>query len=627
MIKKKYEPLFNTANKLLTSVAYSYNTIKNIARKTKKSIPYIYTKMESLVKSHLITLDKDHDLIHNGNLDTMTKIITKSLLRKLPTLEKEKISRIVEDKSSLSFLDMLTRGLGVAEKEKDYSILPKEKLFKNVLIANRGEIALRIIRACKELGIKTTVVYSNDDRNTLSVRFADKSYSIGSSKSYLDFKKIIDIAKKAKADAIHPGYGFLAENPYFAEECEKNKIKFIGPSSRAIHLMGDKIKARQTARKSHVPLIQGTSEIKNLNAAVAHSKNMGYPLIIKAKSGGGGKGMRIVNNEGELRSSFEGAQLEAENAFNDGTLYLEKYAKEAKHIEFQILGDRSGNVIHLGERDCSIQRRHQKLIEEAPSTAIDQDLREQMGKAAVNVVKAAKYEGAGTVEFLLDKNKRFYFMEMNARIQVEHGITEMITNVDLVKEQIKLAAGAKLAYKQEDIKFEGWAIECRINAECPSNDFCPQTGTIINYLPPGGPGIRVSSSCHAGHVVSPLYDSLISKVMCKGKNRHEAIVIMRRALDEYIIDGVETTIPFHKAVLRNKLFIKGNITTGYIDKSGILETIKKEKKSKIKLSKKDKILIVTTAVSKYMGQKQSSNNKPSQWATAGRQDAMNNENV
>ncbi|MBW2988932.1 acetyl-CoA carboxylase biotin carboxylase subunit [Candidatus Woesearchaeota archaeon] len=496
-------------------------------------------------------------------------------------------------------------------------------MFKKVLIANRGEIALRILRACRELGIKTVVVYSKQDKKTLAVRFADEKYCVGEgSNSYLDYKRIIRIAKKANADAIHPGYGFLSENSDFARICEQNRIKFVGPSSKSIVLMGNKDRAKETIKSLGIPVIMGRGSLKDEADALKSAKIIGYPLIIKAVSGGGGKGMRVVRNEKDIAAAFKSARSEAEASFGDNSLYMEKYMEEPRHIELQILGDSHGNVIHLGERDCSIQRRHQKLIEEAPSPALNKKLRETIGKAATQIVKSVKYEGAGTVEFLLDDKNNFYFMEMNTRIQVEHGITEMITGVDLLKEQIKIAAGAELAYRQEDIKIDGSAIECRINAECPSKDFCPQTGTITNYLPPGGPGIRVCSSCHTGHVVSPHYDSLIAKLMCKGANRNEAIARMKRALDEFMIEGVETTAPFHKAVLNCKGFVKGNITTSFIEKHGIIGKLVKEKPRKNSLTKKEKVLIISTAVSQHM-EKRKKGSMPLAWAMAGRQEQIN----
>lgn len=623
MVNKKR--IAQTINKLLTPAEKSYIFLKSLLKKTHDKMPYIYHEIEGVVKSHLVIMEKDEKLMHNPDINGFGDLIAKNLAKKLPNLKEKQINRIIKDKSSESFLDMLAKGLTNIEEEKEYTKVSKKKLFKRVLIANRGEIALRIIRGCRELGIKTAIIYSKQDKNTLAVRFADKKYYIGA-KGYLDYKKIIKIAKKAKADAIHPGYGFLAENSDFAELCEQKKIKFIGPSTKSIILMGNKDKAKQTIRKLGIPVIMGTESIKDEKDAIKAAEEIGYPIILKAVTGGGGKGMRIVKNKNELSPSFKSAQSEAESSFGNKELYIEKYIDEPKHIEFQILADKQGNAIHLGERECSIQRRHQKLVEEAPSPALDQKLRVTMGNAAIKIIKAIKYRGAGTVEFLLDKNKKFYFMEMNPRIQVEHGITEMITGVDLIKEQIKIAAGAKLAYKQEDIKINSNAIECRINAESPSENFSPQTGTIINYLPPGGPGIRICSSCHTGHIVSPHYDSLIAKLMCRGSNREEAIARMKRALEEFIIEGVDTTMSFHKAVLDCKGFAKGDTTTNFIEKYNILEKLKVEKPKKNGLTKKERLLIVTTAISQYRD-KGKVEKKPSAWVMAGRQESMQEENV
>jgi acetyl-CoA carboxylase biotin carboxylase subunit len=624
---KHKQKLAKTINTILIPVEKSYWFFKRMLIKTHEKLPLLYHEIESLVRSQLIMLEKDKKLLHNPDMNGFSDLIAKNVARKLPNIDEKKVNMIIEEKSKQSFLDMLAKGLTNIEEEKEYTKVSKEKLFKRVLIANRGEIALRILRACRELGIKTAIIYSTQDKNTLAVKFADKKYSIGSTnKAYLDYKKIIKIAKKARADAIHPGYGFLAENSEFAKLCEKRKIKFIGPSSKSIELMGNKDKARQIITKLGIPVIIGTKSLKEESDAVEAAKEIGYPVILKAVAGGGGKGMRIVKSKQELGNAFKSAQAEADSAFSNKALYMEKYLEEPRHIEFQVLADKHGNAIHLGERECSIQRRHQKLIEEAPSPALNKNLREKIGEAAIKIVKSVKYRGAGTVEFLLDKNKNFHFMEMNTRIQVEHGITEMITGVDLLKEQIKIASGATLAYKQEDIIISGNAIECRINAECPSEGFCPQTGTITNYLPPGGPGIRVCSSCHTGHIVSPHYDSLIAKLMCKGSNRQEAIARMKRALEEFIIEGVETTISFHKAVLNSKAFEKGNTTTSFIEKYNILKDLKPEKSRKKGLTKKEKVLIVTTAVSQYLDSSQGEK-KPSAWVMAARQESMNEENV
>ncbi|MBS3114077.1 acetyl-CoA carboxylase biotin carboxylase subunit [Candidatus Woesearchaeota archaeon] len=554
----------------------------------------------------------------------MGSFITANVIKRLPHVDESHVEEILSNPSNKSFLEILTEGFGInKDKEKTYTVLGNGG-FKKILIANRGEIALRVIRACRELGIESVVIYSDEEKDSLAVKFADKSYNIGKSKNYLDVKKIVNIAKQGNCDAIHPGYGFLAENPKFAKLCEKKGIKFIGPSSKMIKKLGDKVEAKKAMLKSNVPVIEGLKEdLRSRKHALRVAKRIGWPVILKASAGGGGKGMRIVAKEEAMFDAYESAKKEALNAFGDGSLYIEKYLEEPHHIEFQVLADKFGNVIHLGERDCSIQRRHQKLIEEAPSPALNDELREVMGNAAVNAIKAIGYEGAGTVEFLLDKNKNFYFIEMNTRIQVEHGVTEMVTNVDLVKEQIKLTEGAKLAYKQEDIKIEGHTIECRINAEDSSNEFKPSPGTIVNYLPPGGPGIRISSSCHTGCKILPQFDSLIALLICYGSTRQEAIARMKRALGEFIIEGVNTTIPFHQILLSKRQFLRGNITTSFIENNKIIEELKGLKQKKETLSKEKKILIVTTAVSQYLAGRQNSNNKKiNPWVIAARQEAM-----
>ncbi|MBI4454187.1 acetyl-CoA carboxylase biotin carboxylase subunit [Candidatus Woesearchaeota archaeon] len=548
-------------------------------------------------------------------------------MKRLPHVDEAHIEEILHNPSNKSFLEILTKGFGInRDKEKSYTVLGDND-FKRILVANRGEIALRIIRACRELGIGSVVVYSEEEKDSLAVKFANKSYNIGKSKNYLDIKKIIKVAKQSGCDAIHPGYGFLAENSKFAKLCERKGVKFIGPSYKMIKKLGDKVEAKNCMVRANIPVIEGIKEdLKNKKHALKIARKIGFPVILKASAGGGGKGMRIVTKEEDIFDAYESAEKEALNAFGDDSLYIEKYLEEPRHIEFQILADRYGSVIHLGERDCSIQRRHQKLIEEAPSPALDNGLRELMGNSAVNAIKAIGYEGAGTVEFLLDKNKNFYFIEMNTRIQVEHGVTEMVTNVDLVKEQIKLAEGAKLAYKQEDIKIEGHAIECRINAEDPSSDFAPSPGTIVNYLPPGGPGIRISSSCHAGCKISPHFDSLIALLICYGRTRHEAIARMKRALGEFIIEGVKTTIPFHKLVLGKRQFLRGNTTPSFIENNQIMEELKGITPKKEVLPKEKKVLIVTTAISQYLAKKQQGiNDKPkiNPWVMAARQEAMN----
>jgi len=619
--------LVSVLNKSLMPAEYSYNVLKKAFRHAKKTAPLVYDEIEGLVKSNVVLIDKRKRAFKKTNLAELGDTITSSVIGKIPSINQSELKRIVGSKSSQTFIDMLAKGLSVGSfTEKEYTILSKEKKFGRVLIANRGEIALRVIRACRELGIEAVLVYSKPDKDTLAVKFADKACYIGPSVSYLDINKIISIAKKMKADAIHPGYGFLAENAKFAKLCEKNKIKFIGPSSRTIELLGDKVRAKKTGLKANIPVIMGTSKaLKNKKHALKVAKKLGFPVIIKAASGGGGKGMRIVKSIEELEKAYESAGAEAFLSFGDKTLYMEKYIESPRHIEFQILADQYGNIVHLGERDCSIQRKHQKLVEESPSPTINDELREKMGDAAVRIVSTAKYEGAGTVEFLLDKDKNFFFIEMNTRIQVEHGVTEMVTGVDLVKEQIKLAAGAKLAFNQDSIKLDGWAIECRINAEDPMNNFTPSIGAINNYLPPGGPGIRVNSICHQGYKVLPDYDSLLSLLICHGADRHEAMARMRGALKEYIIDGVKTTIPFHLAVLNNKNFIKGKFTTSFIEKNDILNCVKKYCWQKKELTNGQKKIIITTAVSKYMEKKGSSNNKPNPWVMAGRQELMENE--
>ena len=615
-------------NKSLVPLEYTYYMMKKIASKIKISAPLVYNEVESLVKSNIINL-KRKKITKKSDLAEISETITSSLIKKIPSVDEIQIKKIVKEKGSKSFLDLITKGLSIGNfVEKKYSLLSKEKKFSRILIANRGEIALRVIRACSELGIESILVYSKPDKDTLAVKFADRAYCIGPARSYLDLKKIINIAKKVKADAIHPGYGFLAENPKFAKLCKKNDIKFIGPSYRTIELLGDKVAAKKTSIKVNVAVIEGDRQrLKNKKHALKIAGKIGYPVIIKAAAGGGGKGMRIVRSFEKMEKAYESAEAEASLSFKDKTLYMEKYIEEPHHIEFQILADQHGNVVHLGERDCSIQRKHQKLVEEAPSPVVDEELRESMGESAIKVVKAANYEGAGTVEFLLDKNRNFYFIEMNTRIQVEHGVTEMVTGVDLVKEQIKLAAGAKLAYTQDDIKFDGHAIECRINAEDPTSKFSPSVGTVTNYLPPGGPGIRVNSICQSGYKVLLHYDSLLSLLICHGSTRHEAISRMKRALEEYIIEGVKTTIPFHLAVLNNKDFIKGNVTTSFIKNNKIIDEVKHYLPDKKKqLTKEQKVILVTTAISKYVEKRsEHANDKQNQWVIANRQELMNEE--
>jgi acetyl-CoA carboxylase biotin carboxylase subunit len=443
-------------------------------------------------------------------------------------------------------------------------------MFHKVLIANRGEIALRIIRACKELGIKTVAVYSTADSESLHVRLADESVCIGpppSLQSYLNINNIISAAELTDAEAIHPGYGFLSENSAFAEICENCGITFIGPTSESMRIMGDKISARQAVIKEEVPILPGTKEgVKDVNEAIKIAKKIGFPVIIKATAGGGGRGMKIVHSPAALPNAFATARAEAQAGFGNPEVYIEKYCENPRHVEIQILGDKHGNVIHLGERDCSIQRRHQKIIEEAPSTVSTPELRKAMGEAAVRAAKAVGYSSAGTMEFLVDKGNNFYFMEMNTRVQVEHPVTEMVTGVDIVREQICSAAGHKLRYKQSDIKINGHAIECRINAEDPVK-FTPSPGKITAYHTPGGLGVRVDSFVYDQYTVLPHYDSLIAKLIVHADSREAAIKRMARALDEYIIEGIKTTIPLHKAIMANKDFIEGNIDTSFLDRT------------------------------------------------------------
>jgi len=441
-------------------------------------------------------------------------------------------------------------------------------MFKKVLIANRGEIALRIIRACREMGIRTVAVHSEADKDSLHTKFADESICIGpgpSDESYLNIPNIISAAEITGADAIHPGYGFLAENTYFAEVCESCNITFIGPSKEVILKMGDKCKARKTMEKAGVPIIPGSrGTISKIDDALKLARKIKYPVVVKASAGGGGKGMRIVQNEEALKNAVMTCQSEAKAAFGSEEVYLEKYIPEPRHVEFQILGDRKGNIIYLPERDCSIQRRHQKLIEESPSPAVNSKLRRKMGHAAVKAAKAVKYTTVGTIEFLLDKNGDFYFMEMNTRIQVEHPVTELVCGVDLVKMQIRLAAGEKLNLEQDKIRIYGNAIECRINAEDPDKDFLPCAGTISNYIFPGGPGVRIDTGIYPGYTISPFYDSMIAKLIVIGNNRQEAIARMERALGEFVIDGVKSTIPFHAKVMADESYRKGEVNTNFI---------------------------------------------------------------
>jgi acetyl-CoA carboxylase, biotin carboxylase subunit len=441
-------------------------------------------------------------------------------------------------------------------------------VFSRILVCARGEIALRIIRACKELGVSVVAAYSAADKDAIYLDFADERICIGpaqSDKSYLNIPSIISAAEIADVEAIHPGYGFLSEVSRFAEVCRSCNLEFIGPSADAMSLMGDKVKAREIATNSKVPVVPGSKgSVQDGDEAVRIAHEVGYPVLVKAGMGGGGRGMRVAHNDMSLLNCFSVAQAEAEAAFACRDVYVEKYVSGARHVEIQLLGDHHGNVIHLGDRDCSLQRRHQKLIEEAPCPALDETLRNELGDAAIRIAKAVNYYGAGTVEFLVDANGRFYFIEMNCRIQVEHPVTEMITGVDILREQLRIASGERLSLRQEDVKLSGVAIECRINAEDPVS-FQPSPGTITRYYPPGGPGVRVDSHAYAGFTISPAYDSLVGKLIVHRRNRREAIACMRRALEEYTIEGIKTTIPLYLDIFGHSSFLSGRVDTKFVE--------------------------------------------------------------
>jgi len=450
-------------------------------------------------------------------------------------------------------------------------------MIKKLLIANRGEITVRIIRACRELEIESVAVYSEADKEALHVQLADEAYCIGptaSKDSYLNFTNIISVANLTGCDAIHPGYGFLAENAGFAELCRDCNIIFVGPTPEAISKMGTKDVARETMREAGVPIVPGSQGIINTtDEAIELANKIKYPVIIKATAGGGGKGIRVAFDEAELIKGINITQQEALTAFGNSGVYIEKYIEDFRHVEIQVLADNFGNVVHLGERDCSIQRRLQKLLEETPSPALDGEIREEMGQAAVKAAQAVDYTGAGTVEFIYDyRNRKFYFMEMNTRIQVEHPVTEMVTGTDLIKEQIYVASGEKLGFNQEDITFTGWAIECRINAENPEKNFMPSPGKINMYLAPGGLGVRVDSAAYPGYVIPPYYDSMIAKVITYGKTRDEAISRMKRALSEFVIEGVHTTIPFHIKLLNHEKFVEGEFNTKFLELYDVMKS-------------------------------------------------------
>ncbi|SEQ20461.1 biotin carboxylase /acetyl-CoA carboxylase carboxyltransferase subunit alpha [Virgibacillus subterraneus] len=449
-------------------------------------------------------------------------------------------------------------------------------MIKKLLIANRGEIAVRIIRACKEMEIETVAVYSEADKEALHVQLADEAYCIGptlSKDSYLNFTNIMSVATLTEVDAIHPGYGFLAENADFAEICKACNIKFVGPTAQAIQKMGIKDVARETMKAANVPIVPGSEGIiENEEEAIKIANEIGYPVIIKATAGGGGKGIRIAKTEEDLIKGIRVTQKEAETAFGNPGVYIEKFIEDFRHVEIQVLADQHGNVVHLGERDCTIQRRLQKLIEETPSPAITPEIRSKMGEASVKAAKAVDYVGAGTIEYIFDRTSQsFYFMEMNTRIQVEHPVTEMVTGVDLIKEQIRIANNEKLSFEQDEIEFDGWAIECRINAENPFKNFMPSPGRIEMYLPPGGLGVRIDSAAYPGYSIPPFYDSMIAKLITYGPTRQEAINRMKRSLDEFVVEGVDTTIPFHRLIMDNDVFVKGDFNTNFLEDNPIVQ--------------------------------------------------------
>ncbi len=478
-------------------------------------------------------------------------------------------------------------------------------MLNKVLVANRGEIAIRVMRACREMGIPSVAVYSEADKNALFARYADEAHLLGpgpASQSYLNIEKILDIAEKTGAEGIHPGYGFLAENAHFASECKKHGIEFIGPPANAIEAMGSKIESKKTMKNAGVPVIPGVEEgISDPERAKDIAHEIGYPVIMKASAGGGGIGMKIVYNEKDMAKQLESTKRIAKSSFGDDTVFIEKYLDEPRHVEFQVIGDKHDHFIHVRERECSVQRRHQKLIEETPSCVMTEELRKRMGDAAVLAGKTIGYYNAGTVEFMYSKGD-FYFLEMNTRLQVEHPITEMITGVDLAKEQLRVASGLELSYEQQDIIGRGWAIECRINAEDPLNNFMPAPGKIIRYGEPGGPGVRVDSGVYAGFQIPLFYDSLVSKLVVWGQDREEAITRMQRALWEYQISGIRTNIPMHQVILQNEYFRRGEYTTHFIEEQQILEKVKDYIKSqKAVASDGSKIAAITAAVGIYVG--------------------------
>ncbi len=471
-------------------------------------------------------------------------------------------------------------------------------MFKKILVANRGEIAMRIIRACRELNIATAAIYSEADTAGIYVKKADEAYLVGPGpvKGFLDMHQIVSLAKRIGADAIHPGYGFLSENAQFAHLCRAHGITFIGPSPQAIHLMGNKVKARELAKEVGVPIVPGTDGgVTSVEDALAFARMVGYPVMIKASAGGGGRGLRVVRSDAELRESMEAAGREAEAAFGDGSLFIEKYIDRPHHIEFQILADQHGNIIHLGERDCSIQRRHQKLIEIAPSLILTPRLRAEMGEAAIAIARAVDYDNAGTVEFLLDQDGHYYFIEMNPRIQVEHTVTEQITAIDIVRNQISIAAGKPLDIRQEDVTLQGHAIQCRINAEDPRNNFRPCTGTVTAYLSPGGIGVRIDGAVYKDYTIPPYYDALLAKLTVRGRTWEEAVSRMHRSLEEYVLRGVKTTIPFMKAIMEEPDFRAGRFDTSYLDTHPELFNYEE------RTEPEDLVLAISAAIAAYEG--------------------------
>jgi acetyl-CoA carboxylase biotin carboxylase subunit len=496
-------------------------------------------------------------------------------------------------------------------------------MFSKILVANRGEIAVRVLRACREMDIQSVTVYSEADRNALHVRYADEVYCVGpapATESYLRIDKIIDVARKSGAEAIHPGYGFLAENTEFARACEDNGIVFIGPNSKAVELLGDKIASKKTMSKAGIPVIPGSEGATKSEEDARHvAEAIGFPVLIKAAGGGGGKGMRVVSDMESLGPAMKQAIGEARSAFGNPTIFIEKFLESPRHIEFQILADNHGNVIHLFERECSVQRRHQKLIEESPSAVMTDELRTKMGDAAVKAVKVSKYNNAGTVEFMVDKDRNFYFLEMNTRLQVEHPVTELITGVDIVKEQFKIASGEKLSFKQEDITMMGSAIECRISAEDPENGFAPSTGRITELIEPGGIGVRIDSGIYEGFQVPIYYDPLVAKLLVWAPTRQEAIVRMKRALSEYMVRGIKTSIPFHVLVMEHSRFVEGEYDTTFIDK--VLKKIEYKKRN-YDIAAISSVLARMLKSGRARVSEVHSKRKENPWKMAGRQSMM-----